>query len=198
MKKPFLLTILMFWLLGCSACKIDCYSIKVTQAGSTIFNETYSTGYSKVFEFQSKDNDKMFVPSDYRILEGKNATIRAFNEKTSKDYIEYSYVRFVGYLKYERNYYLDIDKRTIDSEIKWSEANKDINLEGLEGCDNKEAYNCAKTNYYNFDNYSYSDIYYANDDYFNVYLDSCESSIERHSYIMVGEDSVITYKAKWF
>ena len=202
MKKRFGLLVLLFSLIGCSknsaaggtSGKVDCYTIKVTQGASTIFNGKYSWGYSKVFEFRSGDNNKIYVSSDCK-YEGKNLPIRVYKDKYAyvNDYIQYSYERFVGYLKTESNYYLNLSDKIIDSEVKWSEVSDDVNPENLEGCDNKEAYKCAKTNYY-----TSVDSGYAYNEYCFIYLDSSETSIERHVYTMLGEDSVITYQAKWF
>lgn len=201
-KSYFILLFVAIGLIGCSSNsaagktrgKVDCYSIQVYEGGSTVFNKTYSAGYSQVFEYISSGGKKIYTSSHYTYYVPssetlKDSVIRAYPSKYTNDYTEYYYSRFVGYLTKEQNYYLDIGSRMIDSETKWSEykyttdSNDDVN--------NKEALNCAKKGYYqdltNIDNINVS-----------LRLDLVESSLERHTYTMLGQDSVITYRAKWF
>ena len=179
--------------------KVDCYSIRVTEGGSSVFSATYSAGYSLVYEYKSADGKKLYSAShiyyiDYNTSTQKDAVIRAYPDKYTNDYTEYSFSRFVGFLTRENNYYLDLGARTIDSETKWSEykyANDPTTVsEGASN--NKEAYSCAKSNYYqDIGSSSYQE-------YVTLRLDLTESSLERHSYTMLGEDSIVTYTAKWF
>ena len=55
-SKLFILLVATIGLVGCSknsaaggtSGKVDCYSIRVTEGGSTVFCETYYAGYSQV------------------------------------------------------------------------------------------------------------------------------------------------------
>lgn len=207
MKSNFLILLVSaIGLIGCSKNsaaggtngKVDCYSIRVTEGSSIVFNETYNLGYSEVHEYKSADGKKIYTSNRFLYIDHiddypKDSVIRAFPDKYTNDYTEYSYSRFVGFLTVENNFYLDLGARTIDSEIKWSEykyASVPAFPDGISN--NKEAYSCAKSNYYLFDNIS------SNTQYVSLRLELTESSLERHTYTMLGQDSIITYKAKWF
>lgn len=196
-------------LLGCSTDssgtggvkgKVDCYTIKAVEGGNTVFNATYSNEYSYVYEYKDSGGNKLYLSSriQYQKYEESgyiyaDSIIRAYPNRYSNDYVEYTFSRFVGFLTMEKNYYLDLGARTIDYELKWSEykyENDPISLpEGMTS-NNREAYSCAKTCYYSIINYP--------TEYFTLRLDLTESSLERHTYTILGEDSVITYTAKWF
>lgn len=205
--------VLLFAALGLAGCsgnngaggmsgKVDCYSIKVVEGASAVFSGTYSVSYSRVYEYKSEDGKKIYLSnhfihldsSDYKL---KESTIKVYPSKYTDDFIEYSYSRFVGFLTMENNYYLDLGARTIDSEVKWSEykftSDPVTTSEGVS--DNKEAYNCAKSNYYYYADYQYP---FDRSEFIPLRPDLTESSLERHTYTMLGQDSVITYTAKWF
>ena len=205
-SKVLVLLIATLGLVGCSknsaaggtSGKVDCYSIRVTEGGSTVFNETYYAGYSVVYEYKSADGKKIYTSNhfqytDYNDYTAKESVIRAYPDKYTNDFTEYSYSRFVGFLTRENNYYLDLGARTIDSEIKWSEykyaSDPTTVPEGTSN--NKEAFSCAKTNYY-------QEVSSSGSQYVTLRLDLTESSLERHTYTMLGQDSIITYRAKWF
>ena len=208
MKKIILLSLAAVCLAGCSSNgvnngaaggtsgKIDCYNIRVTEGGTTVFSETYSAGYSMVYEYVSADGSKLYASSYYAYSTGseiKYSVIRAYPDKYTSDYKEYTYSKLIGFLTRENNYYLDLGARTIDSETKWSEYKYTANPTQVpEGTvvNNKDAISCAKKGYYQDLNF-YSD-------YTTLRLDLTESSLERHTYTMLGEDSIITYRAKWF
>ena len=129
---------------------------------------------------------------DYNTL--NDCIIRAYPDKYTSEFEEYSFSKFVGFLTRENNYYLDLGARTIDEETKWSEYKYTTDPTTVsEGTsNNKEAFNCAKSNYYqNLSNYYDSQ-------YITLRLDLTDSTLERHTYTMLGEDSIITYTAKWF
>lgn len=201
--------VLLFAFLGLAGCsgnsgaggtsgKVDCYNIRVEEGTSTVFDKTYSVGYSRVYEYKSTDDKKIYASDHFQYTDRngytvKDSVIKAYPNKYTYNFIEYSYSRFVGFLTMENNYYLDLGARTIDSEVKWSEY-KFTNgpVATSESVSNsKEAYSCAKTNFYNL-GYQYPS------EYVRLRLDLTESSLERHTYTMLGQDSVITYKAKWF
>lgn len=65
-------------------------------------------------------------------------------------------------------------------------------VEGLENpANNKEAYQCAKKNYYQDDS-----IQSGGSSYKAIYLDSTDSSLERHVYASVGQEFAIVYTMK--
>ena len=178
--------------------KVDCYRITVYEGGSTIFNATYSASYTRVYEYKSADGDKLYTSSrvgymNYDSYATTDAIIRAYPNRYTNDYKEYTFSRFVGFLTCEYNYYLNLGDRIIDSEIKWSEykyENDPSELKSGETANNKEAFNCAKKNYYQ--------DFYSGSEYVSLRLDLAESSLERHTYTMLGDSSVITYTAKHF
>ena len=81
----------------------------------------------------------------------------------------------------------------IDIETKWTEykklTNPDNDLEKV--ADNKEAYQCAKKNYYQNDS-----IEMNGSSYYSIYLDVADSSLERHAYASVGQELAIVYTVK--
>ena len=211
MKKSLLLPLAIVCLAGCSSNgvnngaaggtsgKIDCYNISVTEGGRTVFSETYSVGYSMVYEYVSADGAKLYTSFCYTYLsdtETKYSAIRAYPDKYTSDYKEYTYSKLIGFLKKENNYYLDLGARTIDAKTNWSEYKYTTNPTQVpEGTvvNNKDAISCAKKGYYQDNSFGYAGYEYA-----TLRLDLTESSLERHIYTMLGEDSIITYTAKWF
>ncbi len=209
-SKLFVLLIATLGLVGCSknsaaggtSGKVDCYSVKVTEGGNTVFTGAYSSGFASVFEYKDASGKKIYT--SYHMIYQKyyggsyitgDSIIRAYPDRYTNDYVEYTYSRFVGFLSKENNYYLDLGARTIDSETKWSEykfQNDPVTPPDGATSNNKEAFSCAKNNYYQ------TDYYNGFDEYATLRLDLTESSLERHSYTMLGQDSVITYTAKWF
>ena len=207
-SKLFILLVAAIGLVGCSknsaaggtSGKVDCYSVRVTEGGSTVFSGNYSSGYAAVYEYKDSSGKKIYTSGHlvYQKYDGSSYTnvdtvIRAYPDRYTNDYVEYTYSKFIGFLLKENNYYLDLGARTIDSETKWSEykyQNDPTTPPDGAKSNNKEAYSCAKSNYYQLD--------YSGYDYYSLRLDLTESSLERHSYTMLGQDSVITYTAKWF
>ena len=203
MKKIFCGLLIMFMMCLCSCStnnqkntsgKIDCYSIKVTDGGSTAFNRTYSASTSKVYEYKSESGDSIYINTrmygtDYQgnTLDYK---IFVYSDRYTSDYVEYSYYGFIGWLTVEQNYYLDLDNRTIDSETKYREYLYSTNPETAEA-DNKKAYNCAKNNYYVL-----TTSYYPQN--LMLRLDLEEKGLERHSYTKLGDGSIVDYRVKWF
>lgn len=200
MKKK-LMVVLLFGTLFMSACSdggttaettgvVDCYSISVKNGGSTIYGGSYQVSYSSVYEYKNEKGNSVYT------YDNIGTVLFVYPDRYTKEYTEYEYVGFIGWLTKEKNYYLDLTNRVIDEETKWSEYFYSSNPDTSTKADNKRAYNCAKKSYYrNFD-YTYSDdgmtIYHA------IKLDTTEKDLEEHTYTKLGEDSVITYKAKWF
>lgn len=191
MKKRLLMGLLSAATLMCSCSSggiksqtsgtVDCYSIKVQNGGSTVFSETYSSTYASVHEYQNSIGESVYANFSY----GKESKIRIYKNRYTSQYDEYSYVNTIGLLTREYNYYLDLDNRIIDSEIKYSEylyENEQSPYASIE-YNNKKAWQCAKKSYYKSS---------------TVYLDMLENPLETHEYTKLGDDCVITYKAKWF
>ncbi len=97
---------------------VDCYSISVRNGSSTFFDKTYSASYTEVHEFKSSKGASIYTEN---LSYSSDTKIYLYNNRYASDYVEYSYVGFIGYLTVECNYYLDLDNRLIDSEIKYSE-----------------------------------------------------------------------------
>ncbi len=205
MKKCLLIVIAALGLTGCSTNNvpgktngwIDCYSITVQNGGNTIFNQTYQVASSEVWEYKNDKGESLFVDSRPQYTDYDNTkvdcTIAAYPSRYESIYVEYTFSRFVGYLTMERNYYLDLSGRTIDSETKWMKYKGDKDsapYPEVGMANNEEAYACAKKNYYQLGGFYAQSVYLS--------LDSNLSSLERHTYTQVGSDSVITYTAKWF
>lgn len=202
MKKIIILSVAVLGLVGCSSNaggtkgKVDCYSLSVTEGGKTVYSANYNVAVAEVHEYTSAEGKKLFTNCHMTYMDGyssaKDTVIRAYPSRYKQDSIEYTYSRFVGYLTKENNYYLDLDAKTIDAEIKWSEYLYE-NSSSANSIDNKEAYSCAKQNYYQVDSgyYNYGPTY-------SLFVDITEDGLERHTYTMLGEDSIITYTEKWF
>ena len=182
---------------GGSVGTIDCYSIKVTQGSATVFSGEYSFGYSHVYEYKDASGNKIYASSHYRYNvenEKHYAPIHMYEDEYTESFTSYALSRFVGYIKYEENYYFNLSSNTIDSEIKWSECDGSINPDPLNefgNQNNEEAYKCAKESFYEITLSSYTTPY------FKIIKSETQSSIERHLYTKLGDDCVVTYVAKW-
>jgi hypothetical protein len=207
MKRLFVLMIAAMALAGCSGDSaaggttgiVDCYEVRVTNGGSNVFSGTYQESFSRVYEYKNDKGNAVYSDTKFTAYDSASGryvdgTVVVYPERYSHESIVYKFTRFVGFLTFERNYLLNLGSRTIDSEIKWSEYKYKNDPEELaEGVtsDNKEAYNCAKKGYYPASGFAASGsmpIY--------TYID--DSRLVRHSYTRFGDDSVITYTAKWF
>lgn len=173
---------------------IDCYSISVKNGGLTVFSENYSISYVSVFEYKDDSGKCIYVSSRvgqayYDYQTGKETftdlPIEVYKNRYEDKHVSYNFSRFVGYLSCENNYLLDLDARIIDSEIKFSQYLKSDNPNNQDVINNKEAYEKAKKGFYT--------------GYYNeIHTDMIESGMERHSYTKLGDDCVISYKAKWY
>ena len=113
-----------------------------------------------------------------------------YKTRYATQYVSYTYSSFVGWLLFENNYYLDLSSKTIDSEEKYSEYLYGKNPTN-ETADNKAAIAAAKTGYYVLSSG------YASE-HVELYLDVFETGLERHAYIQLGSDTIVTYKEKFF
>ena len=184
MKKLFLLMMSCLTLCGCSPTAnqthgvIDCLEITIASIGVPF---EYKVSTSPVYEYADATGKTLYL--DFK---STSSSVHVFADHLKDDFIEYRFNKIVGYLAMESNYYLDIDKRIIDSETKYSECKLD--LKDLSN-DNSEAYRCAKRGYYTsvISTNSGAAHYYA------LYLNLADSSLERHSYIVLGNDTLFTY-----
>ena len=199
-KSLLLLMIAATGLVGCTPSgKIDCSAIVIMGNNGEIFDEESETSYSEVYEYKSDEGKKIYTSSRYITWDGSSSegiylSIRTYKNGYSGDFTEYTYSRFVGYLTMEYNFYLDLNKRMIDIETKWTEykelTNPENDLEKV--ANNKEAYQCAKKNYYQDDSFGSTD----SSSYRAIYLDTADSSLERHVYASVGQEFAIVYTMK--
>ena len=207
MKKIFLLSLLTISLASCSnSGVIDCYSISVD--GKLIGSYIEST--SEVFEYSSGNGENIytnrhFLNSEYDPDTGltveKDLTLRVFQTRFSDYFTEYTYSRKVGELVVEENYYFNTNSRIIDQETRWIEnkypQNYDASSEDeVEYYDNEMAFECAQEGYFQDFQQGYDDE--TETYYMTLYLDIVDSSLERHTYTQLGEDSAVTYVEKWF
>ena len=207
MKKIFLLSLLTISLASCSNNGvIDCYSISVD--GKLIGSYIEST--SEVFEYSSGNGENIytnrhFLNSEYDPDTGltveKDLTLRVYQTRFSDYFIEYTYSRKVGELVVEENYYFNTNSHIIDQETRCIENKYPQNYNAssedeVEYYDNEMAFECAQEGYFQDFAQGYdeeTETYYK-----TLYLDIVDSSLERHTYFQLGEDSVVTYVEKWF
>ena len=205
MKKIFLLSLLTISLASCSnSGVIDCYSISVD--GKLIGSYIEST--SEVFEYSSGNGENIytnrhFLNSEYDPDTGltveNDLTLRVFETRFSDYFTEYTYSRKVGELVVENNYYFNTNSRIIDQEIRWIENEYPQNYdasEEVEYYDNRLAFEYAQEGYFQDFKQGYDDE--TETYYMTLYLDRVDSSLERHTYTQLGEDSAVTYVEKWF
>lgn len=187
MKKFFLLMMSCLTLCGCSPTAnqnhgiIDCLSIHLSSPSTYYY---YSTSTSPVYEYINASGERLYLGLN------KYSEIIVHPNQYSNTYVKYNFSRIVGYLNMETNYYLDVEKRVIDVETKWTENKREMSDATL---NNGEAYRCAKRGYIAFStDYYYNYSYSSN----GVYLDSVDTSLERHSYILLGNDTLVSYTPK--
>lgn len=205
MKKIFLLSLLTISLASCSNSGIiDCYSISVD--GKLIGSYIEST--SEVFEYSSRNGgniytNRHFLNSEYDPDTGltveNELTLRVFETRFSDYFTEYTYSRKVGELVVENNFYFNTNSRIIDQEIRWIENEYPQNYdasEEVEYYDNTLAFEYAQEGYFQEFQQGYDDE--TETYYMTLYLDKVNSSLERHAYTLLGEDSAVTYVEKWF
>ncbi len=181
-------------LCGCDLSKntsgiIDCYSINVDYTDSSNDdNYNYNVSYSSVYEYKDEDGHLLYSGGYY------TNGIKVYNTRYDAKSVAYKYTGFIGFLTYENNYYLNLNKMIIDEEIKYSEYLYEAEPENTksyqENPNNKLAFQCAKKGYYKVDSYSNNTGI--------IYLDMSESSLSRHTYVKLGSDVTVTYTPKWF
>ena len=181
--------------------KVDCNEITVMRNGVEYDWHRYESNNACVFEYSNIDDTKMvYLPNHYTYY-NEDRTV----EHDSKVYVtengkseEFYFSDFIGFLKYEVNYYIDIDKKVLDIETKWSLWEKadpyavtiGINKE-IRPSDNALALECAKKGYY-------TGINAVDSTFVTLNIDDMDGSLERHKYITYPEDVTFEYTPKWF
>lgn len=206
MKKIFLLSLLTISLASCSNNGvIDCYSISV----NGFFTKTYKESTSNVYQYSSMNGEKIYTNEHFLHSESNpdtglveyDLTLRVFETRFSDYFTEYTYSRKVGELVVEENYYFNTNSRIIDQETRWIENKYPQNYNAssedeFEYYDNEMAFECAQEGYFQDFQQGYDE---ETETYYKIlYLDIVDSSLERHTYTQLGEDSAVTYVEKWF
>lgn len=192
--------------------KIDCYSIN---------GQTYQTWAKKVYEYKNEAGEAIYTDScqekdlfEMYSLQDLANEIHVYKQKGAVEFQVYTFSKFVGWVTVERNYYFDVNAKTLDREIKFSEYKYEKNPETDnedDNPDNKSAYRAIRENGY----YCYREItsqfsvqkkigfetlYDSERSKYQaaIYLDLAESGLSRHEYTIFSESDTITYRAKWF
>lgn len=121
---------------------------------------------------------------------------------------EYKFNKFVGFVSLEQNYYLNLDAKMVDSEVKWGEWKSSDNKTSssssstssspspyetlFKDADNEKANECLKKNFYP----TLTQGSGSTDT--TIYLDISMKGSEFHTYSIYGDDATVTYTAKWF
>lgn len=189
--------------------KIDCFSISVTNGGTKVFSAEYNSSYNGVYEYKNKEGKSIFVNThlvggSYYQETREEAEIHVFESRYKEQYSIYTFYSFIGWLTVEYNYYYNLDKNIIDCETKWSQYLYEKSP-GEEKGDNEKAYRCAKEGYFYIRANSYPghpvmlpEDSTSGNPYYTLKKDREESSLERHSYIRIGKENMVSYKEKWF
>jgi hypothetical protein len=195
-------------LVGCSPAggstgRVDCYSITV---GSS--SVTYSLTTSSVYEYTNDKGESIYTSfraQGFYTHPTSTCTIVyydiAFYLDCSKtDYTLYKFSGLVGYLYEEHNYYLNLDSKTIDQEIKYQkytgpEKETTLSDKTTVQLNHEKAFSGASKGYFTTTSSTLeiSDGQYA----VRVYKDYNDSRLERHTYTIV-DNTPITYIPKWF
>ena len=182
--------------------KVDCMEVTVMRNGKEYDWKRYETSESCVFEYSNGDDSKM-VYIDYHYTYS--------NEEKTEEYDSLLYVSdrgksekfyfndFIGFLKYEVNYYLDVEKKIIDIETKWSLYDKKTDPyavtvgidKEIRPSDNELAFECAKKGYY-------TNLGAPGNTSVSVHIDEQDGSLERHKFITYPADCTFEYTPKWF
>ena len=185
-------------LVGCSPAggstgRVDCYSITV---GSS--SVTYSLTTSSVYEYTNDKGESIYT--GFPAWNSSYNHIAFYLDRSKTDYTLYEFSGLVGYLYEEHNYYLNLDSKTIDQEIKYQkytgpEKEATLSDKTTVQLNHEKAFSGASKGYFTTTSSTVkiSDNQYA----VRVYKDYNDSRLERHTYTMVN-DSTITYVPKWF
>ncbi len=180
--------------------KVDCMEITVMRNGKEYDWHRHEASESLVWEYANIDDTKMIYLDRHFAYQNEART----EEYDAKLYItehgkseEYFFSDFIGFLKYEVNYYIDIEKKILDIETKWSLYDKadpfpvtiGIQKERRDS-DNELALECAKKGYY-------TNLGYVDSSFVTLDIDYLDGSLERHKYVTYPEDVTFEYTPKW-
>lgn len=200
MKKSLSLILLIPLLASCDIGKgINCSEIYVRSGGATIVSGEYSESYSRVYEYKNSEG-KCLYTSYYREktedLGNYEVTspveLKVYKEKYSNNFETYKFSDFIGYLTEEHIYYYNKTKKMVDVVIKYSEYKHETDPSDKKG-DNSKAFKCAKKGYYTDIDYI---SYFSSENYCDFKLYDLDGSLERHSYIALGDDANVEYIEK--
>ena len=200
------LGIISFGLVSCnpaggSTGRIDCY--KIYEGGHTyqyhfvekpVYEYTNEKGESIYTNFyRNYTNTGMKVPSLPLLL---------FSNRFSTEYTTYNFSKYVGYVYEEYNYYLNLDSKTLDQEVKYRKYTGSVkettfNNEEITFNHDKAMSGVSKGYYTEYDNNSY----YIDGETIDgcvIYKELHNTKTERHVYKMYGDATDISYVPKWF
>jgi len=204
MKKVLFLLIPTLLMCGCSSGaggtsgRIDCSVIQVSSWGKVVFNGNYSASAVGVYEYKDDSGNKLYLNTRFKYQEPSSGSyrvgdseLRVYKTRYETEYVPYTFSSFIGWLLAENNYYFDLGSRTIDSELKFSEYLYRENPSS-ESADNKAAIAAARKGYY------LSSVSGYTNNYVELRLDLVEKGLERHAYIQLGSDAIVSYQEKYF
>ena len=180
MKKTLLFAALSILLLtGCSKTsvntktgKINCQTISYTTDLNHRDSMSYSFNRASVYEYNSGNGSKIYASSGY-------FNITMYENQYDENGTKFGNPVLIGYLVVEHLYYLDLDSSTIDCVEKYSQykGNDDKGSNGTT-LNHSNAYACAAKGYYTTG---------------SIMKGVTDSSLERHSYIKLGVNAVVSY-----
>lgn len=147
-------------------------------------------------------------------------SIRDYEDKyNTTSYTTYTAPTFVGWLKKETKYIVNFDSKVIDMVETYSEYTSTINPNEnssssstsettvYDSANNKKAYEYSQKGYYLQSSFELKSEKKASSSsilgveynyYYTIVSKIAETSLERHTYIKLSDDSLISYKPKWF
>ncbi|MCR5308661.1 MAG: hypothetical protein K6E21_00930 [Bacilli bacterium] len=202
MKRKLIMLAALLALSGCSKAggksgTIECEQI-ILSSGSY---KTFYSGKRETYVYEYTYKDKIIYTNISTVSQEGSDTRYELEVSESRYELKENCIfsRYVGCLMNETTCYLHLDSNTVEiiqkfSEFKYEKDSNDVEANG------KEAYACAKQNFYFIDTSNYSTSYdydtYGFSEYirtYSLYLDENDSSLEKRNYIMCGSGSLIGY-----
>lgn len=202
---------------------VECYSISVVSGSTTIFSGNYEESYAEVWEYYTGGtSDPMYT--SFATVDPTNTTtttylsIRDYEDSyNTTKYTVYTSPTFVGWLKKETKYMVNFDSKVIDMVELYSEYTSTINPNDnssststttvYDSANNKKAYEYAQKSYYLQSSFELKSEKKSTSStilgieynyYYTIVSKKAETSLERHTYVKLSDDSSISYKPKWF
>lgn len=182
MKKTLLFAALAACLLaGCSKTavntktgKIDCSYISYTVDQNHTDSFQYNLSYVFAAEYKSESGAVIYGNANFGL-------IYLYNNPYTDQSTTFERTRIIGCLCYEWIYYLDLDSLTIDCLTKFSKYQGDIDKDYYGNpLNHNEAYQCALKGFYSGGSS-------------NVVKGITDNTLERHSYIKLGDNTIVHY-----